>query len=158
MKSFRDVLNGRMRTGKGRFVLASQNPPFCSSTESSAPAPGAPSFPKTLRMSLMGADYRSKVCVYLKIKSHVFCGKTFNLPLLPITHVSRLFAFWWLMALYTVIFISPHASLMFLFLVEVSWMLVFQGITGGNMPLFLVFLLLVDLQAIQDRTGITADI
>jgi hypothetical protein len=23
MKSFRDVLNGRMRTGKGRFVLAS---------------------------------------------------------------------------------------------------------------------------------------
>ncbi len=24
MKSFRDVLNGRMRTGKGRFVLASK--------------------------------------------------------------------------------------------------------------------------------------
>ncbi len=25
MKSFRDVLNGRMRTGKGRFVLASES-------------------------------------------------------------------------------------------------------------------------------------
>jgi hypothetical protein len=31
-------------------------------------------------------------------------------------------------------------------------------ITGGNMPLFLVSFLLVVLQAIQDRTGITADI
>jgi hypothetical protein len=27
MKSFRDVLNGRMRTGEGRFVLASEKIP-----------------------------------------------------------------------------------------------------------------------------------
>ena len=51
---------------KNRFVMQPfQNPPFCSSTESSAPAPGVPSFPKTPRMSLTGADYRSNVCIFI---------------------------------------------------------------------------------------------
>jgi hypothetical protein len=49
---------------------------------------------------------------------------------------------------------------MFLFLVEVSWMLVFQGITGGNMPLFLVLFVVGGFTGNtgHDRTGITADI
>jgi hypothetical protein len=96
------------------------------------------------------------------MKSHVFCGKTFNLPLSPITHVSRLFALW-LMALHVLV----HRNMYFPSRkLDVS---IFRGvlndrlpgknsflarITGGNMPLFFRFyLLLVDLQAIQDRTG-----
>jgi hypothetical protein len=73
-----------------------QNPPFCGSIESSAPAQEVQ---KHLECHLWGLIIVA-MCVYLKMKSHVFCGKTFNLPLLPITHVSRLFAFLWLMALH----------------------------------------------------------
>ncbi len=117
---------------KNRFVMQPfQNPPFCSSTESSAPAQEVQSFPKTLRMS-RGLIIVAR-CVYLKMKSHVFCGKTFNLPLLPITHVSRLFVLW-LMALHVhrnIYFPSRKLDVsIFTFLVEVFWMIIFRGRTA----------------------------
>ena len=123
-------------------------------------------FQKHLECHLWGLIIVAR-CVYLKMKSHVFCGKTFNFPLLPITHVSRLFALWWLMALHV------HRNIYFpsrkLDVSIFSWGVLDEyipgknsflaRITGGNMPLFLVLFVVGGFTGnTGQRTGITADI